>query len=56
MNVRDEATTINATLPKFVKCGGLEKAVATEGADVKCLGEGNLEVTLPAYGYAIVSK
>ena len=56
MNVRGEATTINATLPEFVKCGGLEKAVATEGAEVKCLGEGNLEVALPAYGYVIVSK
>ena len=56
MNVRGEATTINATLPEFVKCGGLEKAVATEGADVKCLGEGNLEIALPAYGYVIVSK
>ena len=56
MNVRGEATTVEATLPEFVKCGGLEKAVATEGADVKCLGEGNLEVTLPAYGYVIVSK
>ena len=56
MNVRGEATTVNATLPAFVKCGSFEKAVATEGADVKCLGEGNLEVTLPAYGYVIVSK
>ena len=56
MNVRGEATTVEATLPAFVKCGGLEKAVATEGAEVKCLGEGNLEVTLPAYGYVIVSK
>ena len=56
MNVRGEATTVNATLPEFVKCGGLEKAVATEGADVKCLGEGNLEIALPAYGYVIVSK
>ena len=56
MNVRGEATTVEATLPAFVKCGGVEKAVATEGAEVKCLGEGNLEVTLPAYGYVIVSK
>ena len=56
MNVRGEATTVEATLPEFVKCGGLEKAVATEGAEVKCLGNGNLEVTLPAYGYIIVSK
>ncbi len=56
MNVRGEATTVNATLPVFVKCGSLEKAVATEGAEVKCLGEGNLEVILPAYGYIIVSK
>ena len=56
MNVRGEATTVNATLPAFVKCGGLEKGVATDGAEVRCLGEGNLEVTLPAYGYVIVSK
>ena len=56
MNVRGEATTVEATLPEFVKCGGLEKAVATQGAEVKCLGEGNLEITLPAYGYVIVSK
>ena len=56
MNVRGEATTVEATLPEFVKCGGLEKSVATEGAEVKCLGNGNLEVTLPAYGYIIVSK
>ncbi len=56
MNVRGEATTVNATLPAFVKCGSLEKSVATEGAEVKCLGEGNLEVTLPAYGYVIASK
>ena len=56
MNVRGEATTVEATLPAFVKCGGLEKAVATEGAEVKCLGEGRLEVALPAYGYVIVSK
>ena len=56
MNVRSEATTINASLPAFVKCGSLKKGVATDGADVKCLGNGNLEVTLPAYGYVIVSK
>ena len=56
MNVRGEATAVEATLPAFVKCGGLEKAVATEGAEVKCLGEGRLEVALPAYGYVIVSK
>ena len=56
MNVRGEATAVEATLPAFVKCGDLEKAVATEGAEVKCLGEGRLEVALPAYGYVIVSK
>ena len=56
MNVRSEATTINASLPAFVKCGSLKKGVATDGADVKCLGNGNLEVTLPAYGYVVVSK
>ena len=56
MNVRDEAKIINASLPEFVECGGLEKAVATEGAEINCLGDGNLQVTLPAYGYVIVSK
>ena len=56
MNVRDEAKIINTSLPEFVECGGLEKAVATEGAEINCLGEGNLQVTLPAYGYVIVSK
>ena len=56
MNVRGEAITVNATLPEFVKCDGLEMAVATENSEVNCLGEGRIEVVLPAYGYAIVSK
>ena len=56
MNVRGEATTVNTTLPEFVKCDGLEMAVATENSEVNCLGEGRIEVVLPAYGYAIVSK
>ena len=56
MNVRGEARTVEATLPVFAKCGGLEKAVATEGAEAKCLGEGRIEISLPAYGYVIVSK
>lgn len=56
MNVRGDARTIEASLPKFAKCGNIKVAVATEGAAAKCMGEGNIEFTLPAYGYAIVTK
>ena len=56
LNVRTDAKTIEVELPAFAKCGSLETAVATEGAAVKCLGEGKLEVTLPAYGYIIANK
>ena len=56
MNVRGEARVVEAQLPEFVKCDGLEMAVASDNALVKCLGEGRIEVVLPAYGYAIVSK
>ncbi len=56
LNVRTNAKSIEVELPAFAKCGSLETAVATEGAAVKCLGEGKLEVTLPAYGYIIANK
>ena len=56
LNVRTDVKTIEVQLPAFAKCGLLETAVATEGAAVKCLGEGKLEVTLPAYGYIIANK
>ncbi|MBR4844366.1 MAG: hypothetical protein IKV06_05595 [Alistipes sp.] len=56
MNVRGEARVVEAQLPEFVECDGLEMAVASDNALVKCLGEGRIEVVLPAYGYAIVSK
>mgnify|MGYP003290310302 FL=1 len=56
LNVRTEAKSIIVELPAFAKCGNLETAVATEGADVRCLGDGKLEVTLPAYGYIIANK
>ena len=56
LNVRTDVKTIEVQLPAFAKCGSLETAVATEGAAVKCLGEGKLEVTLPAYGYIIANK
>ena len=56
LNVRTDVKTIEVELPAFAKCGSLETAVATEGASVKCLGEGKLEVTLPAYGYIIANK
>ena len=56
LNVRTDIKTIEVELPAFAKCGNLETAVATEGADVRCLGDGKLEVTLPAYGYIIANK
>ena len=56
LNVRTNEKCITVELPAFAKCGSLESAVATEGAAVKCLGEGKLEVTLPAYGYIIANK
>ena len=56
LNVRTDVKTIEVQLPAFAKCGNLETAVATEGADVRCLGDGKLEVTLPAYGYIIANK
>ncbi len=56
LNVRTDAKTIEVQLPSFVKCGEIKTAVATEGAAVKCLGDGKLEVTLPAYGYIIANK
>ena len=56
MNVRGEARVVEAQLPEFVECDGLEMAVASDNALVKCLGESRIEVVLPAYGYAIVSK
>ena len=57
MNVRGEACVVEAELPEFVKCDGLEMVVASTGGVVaQCLGEGRMQITLPAYGYAIVSK
>ena len=57
MNVRGEARVVEAQLPEFVECDGLEMAVASTGGVVaQCLGEGRMQITLPAYGYAIVSK
>ena len=56
LNVRTNTKTIEVELPAFAKCGKLETAVATDGAAVKCLGNGKIEVTLPAYGYIIANK
>lgn len=56
INVRDEVKNITVELPSFVKCGNLTTAIATEGAEAKCLGGGKLEVTVPAYGYIVANK
>lgn len=56
INVRGVAKSVEVELPAFAKCGELEVAVATEGATAKCLGEGRISVTLPAYGYVVVNK
>lgn len=56
INVRGEAKSVEVELPSFAQCGNLEVAVATDGAAAKCLGEGRISVTVPAYGYVIVNK
>ncbi|MBQ8492671.1 MAG: hypothetical protein IJ464_00095 [Alistipes sp.] len=56
INVRGVAKSVEVELPAFAKCGELEVAVATEGATAKCLGEGRISMTLPAYGYVVVNK
>ena len=56
INVRNTEKSITVELPAFAECGSLDTAVATEGAAVKCLGNGKIEVTLPAYGYIIANK
>jgi len=56
INVRGEAKSVEVELPAFAKCGNLEVAVATEGAEAKCLGKGRIGITVPAYGYVIVNK
>ena len=56
INVRDEVKNVCVELPSFAKCGELGIAVATEGGEAKCLGDGNIEVTIPARGYVVVNK
>lgn len=56
INVRDEAKSVCVELPEFAQCGELSVAVATEGGQAKCLGDGNIEVTIPARGYVVVNK
>ena len=53
INVRDEVKSITVELPPFAKCGNLATAVATDGAKVKCLGNGKIKVIVPAYGYGV---
>ena len=56
MNVRGEECNVEVQLPSMAKCGDLSVAVAIEGANVECKGEGKLGLTIPAYGYMIVNK
>ncbi len=56
MNVRGEAREVEATMPSFAQCGSLEKVAFVEGAEVECLGDGKVRVSLPAYGYVVVNK
>ena len=56
LNIRYDAATVAVQLPEFAKCGNLEVAVATEGGEAKCLGEGRIELNIPARGYVIVNK
>ena len=56
LNIRYEAANVTVQLPEFAKCGGLEIAVASEGGEAKCLGEGRIELVVPARGYVVVNK
>ena len=56
INVRYEAKSVSVELPSFAKCGALEVAVATEGGEAKCLGEGRIELNIPARGFVVVNK
>ena len=56
LNIRYDAANVTVALPEFAKCGELKVAVATDGGQAKCLGEGRIELTIPARGYVIVNK
>ena len=56
MNVRGQECNVEVQLPSMAKCGDLSVAVATEGANVECKGEGKLSLIIPAYGYMVVNK
>jgi glycosidase len=56
LNVRTAEKCITVELPALAECGEAKAVVATEGAAVKSLGEGKIEITLPAYGYIIANK
>ena len=56
LNIRYDASNVTVQLPEFAKCGDLEIAVATEGGEAKCLGEGRIELNVPARGYVVVNK
>ena len=56
INVRYEAKSVSVELPSFAKCGALEVAVATEGGEAKCLGEGCIDLNIPARGFVVVNK
>ena len=56
LNIRYDAAAVTVALPEFAKCGELNVAVASEGGQAKCLGEGRIELMVPARGYVIVNK
>ena len=56
LNIRYDAANVTVALPEFAKCGELNVAVATDGGQAKCLGEGRIELTIPARGYVVVNK
>ncbi|MBR5830315.1 MAG: alpha-glucosidase C-terminal domain-containing protein, partial [Tidjanibacter sp.] len=55
LNVRPEARSVEVALPDFVKAESANVALATEGGDA-VLTDGNIGLTIPAYGYVIVNK
>ena len=55
LNVRPEARSVEVALPDFVKVESANVALATEGGEA-VLTDGNIGLTIPAYGYVIVNK
>ena len=55
LNVRPEARNVEVTLPESVEVESVNVALSAEGGEA-ALADGNIALTIPAYGYLIVNK